>query len=423
VLYCTGTQHHRRRPTTKDESWKRNLYIIWAAELVAIAGFGIMGSFLPFYVQDLGVTGAGAVELWSSVVFAAHAVTMTIFAPIWGTLADRYGRKIMVERAMFGGAVVLAAMGLVHNVQQLVLLRAVQGALTGTVTAATTLVASSAPRERSGYALGLLQTAVWGGASIGPLLGGVIADAWGYAATFWVTGALLFVAGLTVWRFVVEDFVPAPPDRSRADGGFWYGLQLVVRDRSLLSLFSVRLIVRTATRLMAPVLPLFIQALAPTVTRIASLTGLVSATSAATSAVGAVTLGRASDRIGYRRVLLACTLGVAVIFVPQFFVTNPWQLLVLQGMMGFVMSGVLASISALMANLAPEGRQGAVYGVDASVVSMANAVGPMLGGTVAATWGLRAPFLLSAGAFGVAGFLAWFLVPRPEMAPGPAAGD
>jgi DHA1 family multidrug resistance protein-like MFS transporter len=423
VLYWARIEDERRRPRTKDESWKRNLYIIWAAELVAIAGFGVMGSFLPFYVQDLGITEAGAVELWSSAVFASHAVMMTIFSPIWGSLADRYGRKIMVERAMFGGAVVLAAMGLVQNVGQLVLLRAIQGALTGTVTAATTLVASSAPRERAGYALGLLQTAVWGGASIGPLLGGVIADAWGYAATFWVTGGLLFVAGLVVWRYVVEDFVPLPRDKSRPDGGFWYGLRLVVRDRALLSLFSVRLIVRTATRLMAPVLPLFIQALAPTVTRIASLTGLVSATSAGTSAVGAVTLGRASDRLGYRRVLLICTLGVAVIFVPQFFVTNPWQLLVLQGMMGFVMSGVLASISALMANLAPEGRQGAVYGVDASVVSMANAVGPMLGGTVAATWGLRAPFLLAAGAFGVAGFLAWFLVPRSEAATSPAAGE
>jgi DHA1 family multidrug resistance protein-like MFS transporter len=403
------------------ETWKRNLYVIWAAELVAIAGFGIMGSFLPLFIQEMGVTDEQAVKLWSGVVFASHAVTMTIFAPIWGSLADRYGRKIMVERAMFGGAVVLAAMGFVQNVQQLVILRAVQGALTGTVTAATTLVASSAPRERSGYALGLLQTAVWGGASIGPLLGGVIADTWGYRATFLVTGGLLFVAGLTVWRFVEEDFTPPAGSKGNPDGGFWYGLKLVVRDRAMLNLFSVRFLARTATRLMAPILPLFIQALAPTVTRIASLTGLVSATSAATSAVGAVTLGRASDRIGYRRVLLVCTLGVAVIFVPQFFVINPWQLLVLQGLMGFVMSGVLASISALMANLAPEGRQGAVYGVDASVVSMANAAGPMLGASVAATWGLRAPFLVAAGAFFVAAGLAWVLVPKPEQEPSPTA--
>jgi len=396
------------------ETWKRNLYIIWGAELVAIAGFGIMGSFLPLYIKDLGITDPDAVTWWSGLVFAAHAVSMTIFAPIWGSLADRYGRKIMVERAMFGGAVVMTAMGMVQNVQQLILLRAIQGALTGTVTAATTLVASSAPRERSGYALGLLQTAVWGGASVGPLLGGLIADTWGYRATFWVTGGLLFVAGLTVWRFVVEDFVPPAESDGKVDGGFWHGLKLVVGDRGLLSLFTVRFLVRTATRLTTPILPLFIEVLAPATERIASLTGLVSATSAGTSAVGAVTLGRASDRVGYRRVLLVCTLGVAVVFLPQFFVTNPWQLLLLQGLMGFVMSGVLASISALMANLAPEGRQGAVYGIDASVVSMANAAGPMLGSTIAIWFGLRAPFLLAAGAFFLAAALAWRLVPRSE---------
>jgi DHA1 family multidrug resistance protein-like MFS transporter len=403
------------------ESWKRNLYIIWVAELVAIAGFGVMGSFLPYYVQDLGVTDLAQVELWSGALFASQAITMTIFAPIWGSLADRYGRKIMVERAMFSGAVVLAAMGFVHNVQQLVLLRAVQGCLTGTVAAAMTLVAGSAPRERSGYALGLLQTAVWAGASIGPLLGGVIADSWGYRATFWVTGGLLFIAGLLVWRYIEEEFVPPVRSQGSPAGGFWTGLRWVFHDRSLLGLFSIRFIARAATILMGPVLPLFIQSLVPMATRIASLAGLVSGASAATSAVGAVTLGRAGDRIGYRRVLLACTAGVAVVFVPQFFVTTPWQLLLLQAAMGLVMSGVLASISALMANLAPEGRQGAVYGVDASVVSMASAVGPMLGASVAASFGLRAPFLLAAGAFFLAAGLGWAWVPRPAVAVQPIA--
>jgi DHA1 family multidrug resistance protein-like MFS transporter len=397
------------------EPWKRNLYVIWAAELVAIAGFAVMGSFLPFYVQELGVTEEGAVELWSGAIFAAHAVTMTVFAPVWGSLADRYGRKVMVQRAMLGGAVVLSAMGFAQNTGQLVVLRAIQGALTGTVSAATTLVASTAPRERAGYALGLLQTAVWTGASVGPLIGGVVADTWGYRATFWVTGVLLFAAGITVSRFVHEDFAPVARDKKGPEGGFWHGLKLVVSNRGLLSLFSVRVTVRTATRLMSPVLPLFIQSIVPPTAPIASMTGLISGVRAASGAAGGITLGRASDRLGYRRVLLICAVGVAVLYVPQFFVTTPWQLLVLQGAMGLVMSGVLASVSAMLANLAPEGRQGVVYGVDASIVSTANAVGPMLGATVAASLGLRAPFLVAAGALVLASVLAWGLVPRPEQ--------
>ena len=393
------------------ESWKRNLYLVWVAELVAIAGFSFVFPFLPYYVQELGVTDLEQVELWSGLIFAAQAIPMAIFSPIWGSLADRYGRKLMVERAMFGGAIVLAAMGFVQNVQQLVILRAIQGSLTGTVAAATTLVASSTPRERSGYALGLLQMAVWSGASLGPLLGGIVADVWGYRAAFWVTGVLLFLGGITVWRFVEEDFSPPPRNRGQPGSGFWDGLKLVVHDRRLVSLFSIRVIARLAIRIIGPILPLFVQSLVPTASRIASITGLITGAQAATSAVGALTLGRASDRLGYRRVLLACTAAAAILYIPQFFVTNPWQLLVLQAAVGLVMSGVLASISALLANLAPEGRQGAVYGVDASMVSIANGIGPMVGATMAASLGLRAPFLLSAMALGLASLLAWLLVP------------
>jgi DHA1 family multidrug resistance protein-like MFS transporter len=195
----------------------------------------------------------------------------------------------------------------------------------------------------------------------------------------------------------------------------------VVRNRSLVSLFSIRVLARLAVRTLGPVMPLFIQSLVPASSRIASLTGLVSFASAASSAVGAVTLGRASDRIGYRKVLLTCALLAGAVYLPQFFVTNPWQLVILQALLGLVMSGVLASISALLANLAPEGRQGAVYGVDSSAVAAANAVGPMLGAGVAVVIGLRAPFLLAAGAFFLAAALVWALVPGAAKEIGPTA--
>ena len=405
------------------EAWQRNLYIIWVSQLVAIIGFSVVFPFLPYYVQELGVTELHEVELWSGVLLATQAVTMAIFAPIWGTLSDRYGRKLMVQRAMFGGAVTLTAMGFAQDVWQLAVLRAIQGMLTGTVVAATTLVASSTPRERSGYALGLLQMAIWSGASVGPLLGGLVADTWGYRAAFWVTGVLLFLAGLTVWRFVEEDFQPPTRDKDSSGGGFWEGVKLVVHQRPLLSLFSIRFILRLAVRLIGPVLPLFVQSLVPPTARLATITGLISGVQAGASAIGAVTLGRASDRIGYRRVLLACTVAGAILYVPQFFVTTPWQLLILQGAVGLVMSGVLASTSALLANLAPERRQGAVYGVDASVVSAANAVGPMLGASIAATVGLRAPFILTAGGLALAAGLVWLLVPRDGQEKSPTGSD
>jgi DHA1 family multidrug resistance protein-like MFS transporter len=227
-----------------------------------------------------------------------------------------------------------------------------------------------------------------------------------------VTGILLFLAGLVVWRFVEEDFQRADPEEAKAGGGFFQGVRLVIHQRPLLSLFSIRFLIRLAVRLIGPVLPLFVQSLVAPTARLATITGLISGVQAGTSAIGAVTLGRASDRIGYRRVLLTCAALGALLYVPQFFVTTPWQLLILQGATGLAMSGVLASTSALLANLAPEGRQGAVYGVDASVVSAANAVAPMLGASIAAAVGLRAPFLLTAGGLALASGLVWLLLPR-----------
>ena len=397
------------------ETWKRNLYVVWVAELLAIAGFSVAFPFLPYYIQELGVTEPGRVELWSGILVAVQGVTMTVFSPIWGSLADRYGRKIMIQRATFGGAAVLAAMAFVQSVEQLALLRAAQGVLTGTVAAAMTLVASGTPRDRTGYALGLLQMAVWLGSSLGPPLGGLIADLWGYRAVFIVTGVLLFVAGVTVWRLVREEFTPVARGEGAGIGGdFFAGVRLVARTPSLVALFSVRISVRLGTSLVTPILPLFVQSLLASPERVASTTGLITGVAAGSSALSAVILGRASDRVGFRRMLLVCLAGTALSYVPHFFVTGTGQLLFLQAIQGFTLGGLLAVINAMLANQSPEGRQGAVYGLDASVTSAASAVGPMIGASVAAGLGLRVPFLMAAAALGLALAVATARIPRMD---------
>ena len=400
------------------QTWQRNLYALWVAELIAVAGFTVVIPFLPYYVQELGVTELEQIEFWSGLLFAFHAVVMAIFSPIWGSLGDRYGRKLMVERAMFGGAVLMGAMGFVQNVQQLVILRALQGCLTGTIAAATTLVASSVPRQRSGHALGLLQMAVYSGASAGPLLGGLVADHFGYRTAFVVTGALLFLAGVTVAIFVREEFEPPHREAGSRKGDFWLGVRAVFRSRELLVVLGIELMLRLGTRIMGPVLPLFVQTLVPGETRVASLVGLITGLGAATSAVGAVLLGRASDRLGYRTVLLICALGAVVVYMPQFFVTTPVQLLILQAAAGAAMGGGLAVIGAMLANLSPEGRQGAVYGLDWSAISAANGLGPMTGAAVAVGLGLRVPFLFAAGIYGLAALIVMAAVSnrQPEQA-------
>jgi len=187
--------------------WQRTLYIMIFAQLMSSVGFSIMFPFLPRYVEFLGSSSGMSLELLAALVFSSQALTMTLASPVWGAVSDRFGRKPMVERAAYSGAVMLALMAFAPNAEILVLLRALQGLLTGTVSAGNALVASSVPRERVGYAMGLLQLGLGSGVAVGPFIGGILADAFGYRATFILTAFLLAASGLMVTFGVKETFV------------------------------------------------------------------------------------------------------------------------------------------------------------------------------------------------------------------------
>lgn len=391
--------------------WKRNLAVIWVGELLAISGFSLVMPFLPYYVQELGIRDPQQVALWAGMLTSAHAAAMAVASPFWGSLADRYGRKLMVERAMFGGVFALTLMGFAQSAPQLLFLRLLQGFLTGTVVAATTLVASSVPRERVGSALGFLQMAIYLGATLGPTLGGVLADTVGYRPTFWVTAGLLFAAGVAVHLGVHEEFQPPPPGSKAQSQGNWRGA-LALLQPALVSVLVVRVLSRVGLRTVMPMLPLFVQELQGSAEGVASAAGLVAGAAAAAGAVGSVLWGRVGDRWGHQRVLVGCIFLSACLYLPQFFVRGLGSLLALQVGTGLANGGLLTAISALLARLSPEGREGLTYGLDSSAISVANFLGPMLGAGVAAWWGVRYVFLATAGAMGLSGALVVWLLER-----------
>jgi len=416
TLKTQPTSPNLKSPDLKSpSSWQRNLAALWIGQLIAIAGFSVTLPFLPYYVQELGITGVDQVAFWAGLITSAQATTMALVAPIWGSLADRYGRKIMVVRAMFGGAIVIGAMGFTRNVYQLLILRAIQGTLTGTVPASTTLVASSAPPERRGFALGVLQMAFYLGSSVGPLLGGFIADTLGYRAAFFCTGGLLFLAGVLVSALVREQFTP--PEETRDASGtrqrprLLKGILLVLRTRALLTVFSIRVLMRTAFRIVGPIMPLFIQQIAAPGVKVASLTGTITGLSSAASAGAAILFGRLADRIGPRRILLACGTAACVSYGLQGYAQTPNQFLIIRVLNGVAMGGIVSSVSTLLAALAPKDRFGAVYGVDTSITAAANAVAPMVGAALTATWGLSSAFLGAAAMYGLATVVVAIAVP------------
>lgn len=384
--------------------WQKNLYVLFVAELVSIMGFAVIYPFLSLYVNELGAS-FGSTEFWAGLVFSAQALTMAVAAPIWGAVADRFGRKMMVQRAMLGGTVVLGLMGLVRSAEQLVLLRAVQGIITGTIPAANALVAASTPRQRTGYAMGLMQMGIWIGASIGPLLGGIIADTFGFRPAFFLTAACLLVAGVGVTIFVQEEFVPSSTVRLNGRE-MVYGWLDVLHIQDMPKIFGIRFLVRMGQSVLIPFLPLFVATLLTSQDVISTITGLAIGVTSAAGALTSIYLGRLGDRLGHRRLLLVSALAAALGYVPMALVTQPWQLVVLYAVVGGALGGVIPSLTALMTHAAPEDQMGSVYGLDTSVNSGGNMVAPLLGTAVIALVGLRSMFGLVAVIFVLVAYLA-----------------
>lgn len=395
--------------------WQRTLVVLFLGQLFSAVGFSVIFPFLPLYVKDLGAVSGLSIELLAGLVFSAQAFTMMLASPIWGGLADRYGRKLMVERAMFGGAVILLLMAFVRSAEELVLLRAIQGLVTGTMSAANALAASVAPRRRIGFAMGLLQVGMGSGIALGPLLGGVIADAYGYAAAFYLTAALLFLAGVLIFWGVKEDFVRQESERRVGLVGEW---RQVLGTAGIPMVYSMRFLSQLGRMVIVPVAPLFIQTLLSDASRLNTFTGLVVGISSATTTLSAVYLGRLGDRLGHRRVVIGSALAAAVLYALQTFVATGWQLLVLQALVGVAMGGIIPAISALLASLSQADHAGAVYGLDNAIDAGGRSVAPLLGSLVAMSLNLRAVFAVTAVLFLLTGLLAVWLPARgQETAP------
>jgi len=391
--------------------WRRTLYIMVFCQVITSIGFSSIFPFLPLYVKSLGsVTDLGT-EVLSGLVFSSQALTMMIASPIWGALADRWGRKLMVERAMFGGAVLLGLMAFVRSAEELVLLRAVQGLVTGTIGAANALVAALVPRERTGYAMGLLQVGLASGVGLGPIIGGAVADAFGYRAAFYVTSALLAVAGTIVAVGVKEHFVPPGKTGSRRSG-FWKEWRSILSTSGVLPTYTLRFMDSLARMAFIPILPLFALELLSDAERVNSFTGLAIGSAAAAAAVFSVFFGRLGDRTGQRRIVIACALAGFVSFLLQAWAGSGWQVLLLQFLAGIAHGGIVTGVSALLARYTQCGEEGAVYGLDNSINSGARALAPMVGVSIAMWLGFRAVFGAISLLYLTAAMLALWGLPR-----------
>ncbi len=404
-----------------SSSWQRTVTVMFLAQLLASLGFSTIFPFLPSFVEELGSRSGGSTVFWVAMAYSVQGVAMMIAAPVWGALADRYGRKPMAVRSLIGGAIVTVLMGFVHSSEELVALRLVQGLVTGVVSASASMVAASVPRERLGYAMGLLQTGQWAGISVGPIVGGLLEYLVGIRQSFVVTGVLLTLGGLLVVFGVRERFTP--PERKehllRDMFGQW---GTVLRTSGVRLAYLLRFTAWLGRTMIMPYLPLFIATLTLSDELNSIYTGIAIGAASFAGTISGVSLGRLGDRVGHKRVLVASALATALFYAPMALVTGVWQLVVLNVVVGFAVGGVLPAVSAMLARFTDPAMSGSVYGLDNSVGAASRAIAPLLAGaviTIGSSPGApdyRAIFVVTAGLFAVTAALGAWRLPSEQPA-------
>ena len=392
--------------------WQRTLFLMMGIQLGMNMGFTVLSPVMPLFLPQLGVRDPAQVDLWSGGLSAVTPLIAAFASPLWGRVADRRGRKLMVLRSCFAIALFIGLMSLVGDVWQFLGLRALMGAFAGFNAATISLVASQVPPRRLGYSLGWLSTGQLVGTLIGPLLGGFVADVTGsYRAPFMLTSAVCALCGVLALVLVRERF--APPKIAASKTTLVQSFALVARSPGLLPLFVVLLLAQFGVQAVQPVITLYVQQMLGPGPGLATLGGLAFSVTGVADLIASPFLGRRSDVLGYRRVLLIALAGAALASLPQAFVPNYWSFVAARFALGLFVGGILPTANALVGRLAPPGDRGTVYGVTASAMFLGQSLGPLSGGAIAATLGLRWVFLVTA--ILLTANLAWVWAKVPEV--------
>lgn len=377
-----------------ERYWRRNLAVCVFGSFTTLVSLSMLLPFLPIYVQQLGVQSQSAVIQWSGIAFGATFLGTAVTAPLWGRLADRYGRKPMLVRAAVGMAVVMSLIGIAHNVHELVGLRLLAGLVGGYSSASTVMVGTQAPKARAGWALGMLSTGALAGNLIGPLVGGFLPGWLGIRGTFFAGGAMIAVAALLTIFVVKEDFDPAKsPGKRRAEHA---PASTHRSDYAVVAaLLVTAMMVLLANMSIEPVITVYVGSLGVPSLHLTRVAGIVMACSAFGSMLTAARLGALADRIGSWNVIVACLVMTGLVMVPQALVHAWWQLAALRGLMGMTLAGLLPAIAKLARHAVEEHKTGQMLGYLQSAQFSGQVVGPIIGGAIAVHLGLHAVFFVT----------------------------
>lgn len=373
---------------TKETSWQVTLWTMAAVQFIMSIAFSRSNPFMALYVEQLGVHNVHHVEMLTGIIQGMTPLMAALMSPLWGSLSDKSGRKMMVMRSTIAIAIFTGVLGFAQNTWQLMLIRALQGSFSGFSAASIALVATVVPQNRLGYALGWTQTAGMIGTLVGPLLGGVAADYFhNYRMVFFLTTVFAFSAFLITLLCVKERHKPSTTAQKKPSliGQF----KAIKQLKTVQSMFIVLFLTQFTVMSVQPVLTVFMKQLAGNVGYLNTVAGFAFAVTGLADLIASPFLGKRSDVLGYRRVLTICMTGAGLFYLPQAFAPNIWVFVASRFGLGMFIGGILPTANALIGRMTPSNQRGQIYGFTSSAQFLGSFAGPFLGGLGSAALGIR----------------------------------
>lgn len=370
--------------------WKQNLISLWVVQVVSQMSYSLALPFLAFFVREMGVNDGNEVKFWVGLLSMAPGLTMAIFAPIWGRISDKYGRKLMVLRSQYASAVLLTLMGLAPTPFWLLIARITQGMVTGTVIASSTFVAANTPEDKMGRALGFLSSANFIGVSLGPAVGGFLAASLGYRQTFWISGGLTLLTALACTVLLKEPGFSRAERRhsiSAVGSGDVRHLPFTFKDALLVAGYILALLFLYcfSGTIFGPFLALHLEKIYGT-QGILFVTGLVNMLFSVASALAGMTLPRYAERIGKARFSTWMLTGAVAVLILIILIPGFWPFAILYVLYGFMVGAIEPTMTAILAERVDSNHRGALFGYNALVYNLGWFIAPLAGSFVSIRW-------------------------------------
>ncbi|WP_096434942.1 MFS transporter [Alteribacter populi] len=378
---------------------------MWIANFFVAASATMVLPFLSLYIETFGNYSADYVQRWSGFVFGITFLVAFLVSPLWGRFGDRFGRKKILLFTGYGIAASIFFMGYVSSVTELFLLRMFMGVVTGFIPTSIALISAQTDKKTAGKVLGTLQTGTVGGGLIGPLFGGALADGFGFTYTFIITAAVITLATTFVAIGIKEKKIEQTLTHQRKS--MIEVLRYVFGNRMLLMIMIISLIVQTANFSIQPQLALYVSSLL-SIENVAFLAGFAFSVTGLGNLIATRSWGKLGDEIGHEKVLLICLALGGLFFLPQAFVTNIWQLIILRFLFGIQIGGIIPCVTAYIRRTVPLSVQGEVLGYNQSFRFLGNVTGPVVGGVIAGYWTIASVFYFSTALFIIAALCIWW---------------